>query len=164
VDHRGVRRSATLHSSSSRNQPSRQARSRDDAWARIGRLQEAQSAEREARAVRDRGVVHTPASVAALMAQRLLTGVRRGARLRVLDPGCGAAQLLIAVTREAARRDVRVACKGIEVDSTAVRWARDLGRRVSALCGSSLDSWRVQHTDYLATTWCRQRVTPSSTR
>lgn len=146
---RGARQSATLHTKSSPKQQSRWARRGKNTWVRLERLQGMRSAAREAKASRDRGVVHTPASVAAMMAQKLLNGVRRGTRLRVLDPGCGTAQLLTAVAREAVRRDVRVVCEGVEVDTTAARWARDLGVEVAALAGCNLESWCVHRRDYL---------------
>ncbi len=149
MDRRGARQSVARYAHTFNDIRPGDARVDAEAWGDVVRRQNARSARREADAPRDLGVVHTPGDVAALMAQRLLHGVARGARLRVHDPGCGAAHLLAHVAREAARRGLRVDCEGAEVDGASARWAHALGPRVARACGPALGTWRVRRRDYL---------------
>jgi SAM-dependent methyltransferase len=121
----------------------------DAAWEWIERLQAARGARPQATPAQ-RGAVATPPEVAARMATRALAGLPRARVARVLDAGCGDGRLLAAVARAAAERGVGVECDGVEIDSTAARWAHGLEPLVRAGAGAALAGWRVRCADFLA--------------
>src|SRR5262245_50918829 len=121
----------------------------DTAWEWIERLQAARVARPQPTSPQ-RGAVATPPALAAQMAARALAALPRLRVAHVLDAGCGDGRLLAAVARAAAERDVRVECDGVEIDSTAARWAHGLEPLVRAGAGAALGSWRVRCDDFLA--------------
>jgi len=116
-------------------------------WEWIERLQDAR---RPAANAHDRwlGAVHTPARVAALMAQRLLPRRVGGRVLRLLDAGCGAGILSTAVLRAASPLGMRLDCTGVETDLAAARWAQALEPLLRAT-GATLQAWTIVHADFL---------------
>ncbi|UCE01671.1 MAG: N-6 DNA methylase [Candidatus Latescibacterota bacterium] len=126
-------------------------------WSWIERLQDTQTATRTARVAPQLGVVQTPMPVAQRMAQRLLRGRRRGARLQILDPGCGAGRLLAAAAHAAEARAVQAACYGVELDASAARWAQALAPVVRAAAPHTLAAWEIRHADFLFDAHPKQR-------
>lgn len=143
MDDRGARQTSPPQSNSARIRVEDAA----DAWDALSVAQEAYAGVRVAR--QEPGVVHTPRAIAVRMAERLFEGAAPGSRWRVLDPGCGAAQLLTAVAQQASQRSLSVTCHGIDIDPAAVRWARRLNARVRRAAGASLQGWRIREVDYL---------------
>jgi SAM-dependent methyltransferase len=95
--------------------------------------------------------------VAQRMAQRLLRGCRRGARVQILDPGCGAGRLLAATAHVAKERGVQAACYGVELDASAARWAQALAPVVRAAAPQTLAAWQIRHADFLFDAHPKQR-------
>ena len=110
----------------------------------------------DAAAPRTRGAVATPTWIARRMARRLLAGVPRGSRLRVLDAGCGAGRLLVETARAAGAGGLRLECTGIDSDAAAARAAAALAPLVRAAFGATVGGWEIRAADFL-----RMTIAPS---